>query len=154
MNQSESLVSNHSLPPPPPSPSPSLIVFLTLQQCVFLMSFTGNLIVIVVILKYLKLNTFSNRMVISLAVTDLGTGFASGSQLIYFLFPEIDNNKASCFIRYRIISIMTTASQSSLLFSTLDRLVAIYFPHRYGDIMKKSRGIFFIILAWSFAIVT
>lgn len=154
MNLSNSSLLDHSYPPQSTSPSPTVMLFLILQQCVFILSFSGNLIVIIVVLKYLKLNTFSNRMVVSLAVTDLCTGFASGSQLLYFLFPQMDQNKVSCFLRYRIVSIMTTASQSSLMFSTLDRFVAIHRPHHYQNIMTKPLGISFIILAWSFSIGT
>ena len=149
--------SNLSSEFPPLSPggySTALIVFLTLQQCVFVLSFSGNLVVIIVVLKYLKLNTFSNQMVVSLAVTDLCTGFSSGSQLLYILFPVMDQNKVSCFLRFRIVVTMTIASQLSLVFSTLDRLVAIHYPHKYSGIMTKSLGIFFIILAWSFALIT
>jgi hypothetical protein len=89
-----------------------------------------------------------------LAVTDLCTGFASGSQLFYFLFPEMDQNKVSCFLRYRIVTIATTASQSSLMFCTFDRFVAINYPHKHQKIMTNSLGLFFIILAWSFSIGT
>lgn len=155
MNVSDNSTGNQSFVPfPPEADTTALIVFLSLQQCVFILSFSGNLVVIIVVLKYLKLNTFSNQMVVSLAVTDLCTGFSSGSQLLYVLFPVMDQNKVSCFLRYRIVVTMTLASQLSLVFSTLDRLVAVYYPHKYGDIMTKSLGIFFIILAWSFAIIT
>ncbi|XP_052684899.1 uncharacterized protein LOC128164879 [Crassostrea angulata] len=140
MNVSDNSTGNQSsVPFPPEADTSALIVFLSLQQCVFILSFSGNLVVIIVVLKYLKLNTFSNQMVVSLAVTDLCTGFASGSQLLYVLFPVMDQNKVSCFLRYRIVVTMTLASQLSLVFSTLDRLTAWAFLNRVRPAFETSR---------------
>ncbi|KAK3091295.1 hypothetical protein FSP39_018718 [Pinctada imbricata] len=131
---------------------PTLIAFVTLQQLVFVLGCTGNLAVVVVFVKHLKLQSVSNRVVISLAVSDFLTGIAAGIQIFYFLIPSMNMNKNLCFLRYRIVSTTTITSQLHVWITTFDRYIAICHPHRYKNIMTDKLANILILSSWLYSL--
>lgn len=133
-----------------PTLTATLIVFITLQQAVFLLACLGNMIVIIIFVKFLKLKTATNKFVVNMSIADLFTGVTSGIQVLYFLLVSLNTNMVACFLRYQILCLMTVTSQVLVTFTTFDRFVAICFPHHYKNIMTRTVSSTFVITAWVF----
>lgn len=133
-----------------PTLTTTLIVFITLQQLVFLLATVGNVVVVVIFVKYLKLKTATNKFVVSMSVADLCTGVSAGVQILYFLVYSLNTNMVSCFLRFQILSWMTLTSQALVTFTTFDRFVAICFPHHHKNIMTKRVSTILVFVAWVF----
>ena len=132
---------------------PILIIFIVLQQLVFLFAVVGNGFVIVVFTKYLKLNSITNRFVVSLAAADFLAGVASGVQVFYFVYGALTENMVACILRFQFMAYLTTVSVVTVSFTTFDRFVAICFPHQYGEVFSKKFANTLIISAWVFSSV-
>ncbi|XP_062583092.1 kappa-type opioid receptor-like [Saccostrea cucullata] len=133
-----------------PPLSSKLVVFITLQQVVFVLACVGNIFVIIIFVKYLKLKTATNKFVVNMSIADLFTGFTSGIQVLYFLIISLNTNMALCFLRYQILSLVTITSQLLVTFTTFDRFVAICLPHHYKNLMTKRVSNILVIVAWLF----
>ena len=138
---------------PPLQFTPTLIVFITLQQITFVLACVGNSAVIFVSIKYITLKTISNRVVVSLAVSDFLTGIASGLQIFYFFFDSMNTNKVACFTRYRIVATTTIASLLHVTLTTFDRYVAICHPHDYKTVMSDKLANILIAFCWLYALL-
>ncbi|KAL3877282.1 hypothetical protein ACJMK2_035014 [Sinanodonta woodiana] len=129
------------------------IVFLILQSIVCILACFGNVIVIIVILKYLRWSSTINKFVINLAVADLFTGISSGSQVFYFIFPAFQRDFAACFLKYQIVTLMTLTSQLTVLFTTLDRYIAICHPHQHHSIITNTTVTLLIVTSWVYSFI-
>ena len=127
---------------------PILIVFIVLQQLVFLFAVVGNGFVIVVFTKYLKLNSITNRFVVSLAAADFLAGVASGVQVFYFVYGALTENMVACILRFQFMAYLTTVSVVTVSFTTFDRFVAICFPHQHGNLISNKVANVLVISAW------
>jgi hypothetical protein len=112
------------------------ITLLVLQALVFVMSCSGNAVVVIVIWKYLRRSAVTNRFIINLAVADMFTGLASLSKVWYTIVPDLNNNLYTCLLRYSVVMFMTLTSQLTVSFTTFDRYIAIFYPTRYVDKMN------------------
>ncbi|XP_069124992.1 mu-type opioid receptor-like [Argopecten irradians] len=132
---------------------PFLIIFIVLQQLVFVLSCFGNGVVIFIFTRYLHLKSFTNRFVVGLAIADFCTGLSVGSQIVYFLFPELNTDRVACFVRYQLVAFMTTASQLTVSFTTFDRYIAICHPHSYTKVVTNITANVLVTLPWIYALV-
>lgn len=137
-----------------PAFSTVLIVFISLQQLVFLLASLGNIFVIIIFVKYLKLKTATNKFVVSMSIADLCTGVSSGVQVFYFFILSLNTNIVACFLRYQVLSWMTITSQALVTFTTFDRFVAICFPHYHKHLVTKRVSSMLIITAWVFGAIS
>ncbi|OWF50891.1 mu-type opioid receptor-like [Mizuhopecten yessoensis] len=132
---------------------PFLILFIVLQQVVFSLSCFSNIVVIFIFTRYLHLRSFKNRFVVGLAAADFCTGVSVGSQIIYFLFPELNAVRVACFIRYQIVAFLTMTSQLTASFTTFDRYIAICHPHSYSKVVTNVTANILVTLPWVYALV-
>lgn len=132
---------------------PTVIVFIVLQQLVFVFACVGNGMVVFIFTRYLHLKSFTNRFVVSLATADFCTGISVGSQLLYFLSPSLNANKTACFVRYQIIACMTLTSQLTVALTTFDRYIAICHPHNYNKMMTNLSVNILVTVPWVYAII-
>ncbi|KAK3085361.1 hypothetical protein FSP39_002110 [Pinctada imbricata] len=129
---------------------PVLVVFFTLQQIVFALALVGNTIVILIFVKYLKLNTNMNIICVNMAVVDLIQGLGCGVQILYFFLRWLDNNKYTCLLKYTLISFPVTTSQKFMSLATFDRFLAVKFPFVYQKYM--TRKVTWLIVITSYVI--
>ena len=127
---------------------PMLIVFMTLQQIVFVLACLGNAMVIFVFVKYLKTKSNTNKFIISLAAADFLAGISSGTQILYFFYPGLSISMTSCFFRYQIVGFTATVSLVTVMFTTFDRYIAICHPHKYSTIMTDKNATVLCVSPW------
>ncbi|KAK3600888.1 hypothetical protein CHS0354_019239 [Potamilus streckersoni] len=129
------------------------IVFLILQSIICILACFGNVIVIIVILKYLRWSSTINKFVINLAVADLFTGISAGSQVLYFVVRTFQSDFAACLLRYQIVTLMTLTSQLTVLFTTFDRYLAICHPHKHPSIMANNTVNLLSAASWLYSFI-
>ncbi len=130
----------------------ALTVFLV---AIMIVAVFGNLIVCVVIYNTLSLRrVFTNRFIISLAVSDLMVAIL----LVPVKIDSALNNgslcksRALCHYYVTFDNISFVASITNLLVITADRLIAIVKPYRYQEIVTHKRARLMIIIVWLYAI--
>ena len=129
-----------------------LLVFMSLQQVIFVLACSGNLFVIFVIIKYLKLQDNSNVFVLNLAVADFLTGISSGMQVFYVIYPTLNSDLIWCMLRYQIIGAMTISSQVTVFLLSVDRLVAISYASLYDQFSTTKISVLSVLLPWTFSL--
>ena len=111
------------------------------------------MLVVIVIVKYIRQTSITNRFIVSLAVADMFTGLASASQVFYVFIPELNNHLYSCLLRFQIVTFMTLTSQLLVTFTTFDRYIAVCYPHSYKTVMTPKFANVLIAMAWIYAAV-
>ena len=130
-----------------------VIVFIALLLLVFIMAFIGNIFVIVIVVKYIRQRSITNRFIVSLAVADLFTGLAAASQILYLFIPELNRYLCACLLRYQVVTFMTLTSQLTVTFITFDRYIAVCHPHNYKKIMSQRSANLLIAVAWIYSFI-
>nr|ABG36516.1 G protein-coupled receptor [Perna canaliculus] len=125
-----------------------LIAFMALQQLVFVVSVVGNAIVLIVFIKYLRFKAYSNRFVVSLALSDLITGLATGLQMYFILYPTLSTSLFLCIARYEVIGYMASLQQVTVCLAAFDRYVAICHPHKYSKIVTRTTSNVMAVTPW------
>ena len=133
--------------------SAEAIAFIVLLIIVFIMSCGGNLFVVIVIVKYIRQTTVTNRFIVSLAVADMFTGLAAASQVFYVFIPEMNNHLISCLLRFQVVIFMTLTSQLLVTFTTFDRYIAVCYPHSYKTVMTPVFANVLIAVAWMYSAI-
>ncbi|XP_052059415.1 adenosine receptor A2b-like [Mytilus californianus] len=131
-----------------------LISFMILQQLIFVIAFIGNSLVIWIFFTRLKLKSTTNRFIVSLALADVLSGIVTGVQIFYFVYPGMNDNMVTCFLRYLSINYTTQVSQMTVMFTTFDRYVAICHPHHYVSVMTRKVAIILSLLPWVLSFVS
>ena len=149
MNVTESSVINGTIMDKGELPT-SAIVTMTLQLMSMVAIVTGNVLVLVAILKFRSLQDITGIFVANLALADLIIGITQPFQVAFFLFPEMERNKIACILRFEIILFACNASIYSLVCTVVDRFVAIAFPLRYPNIMTKKLALGLVSGIWIF----
>ncbi|XP_071131778.1 mu-type opioid receptor-like [Mytilus edulis] len=125
-----------------------LIVFLTLQQIVFVIACTGNFFVIYVVLRHMSLKDNSNIFVLNLAIADFFTGMSSGVQIVYVFHRHLNQNVVSCLLRFQVVGCMTIASHVNVFLLSMDRYIAICQQGLYQKILTKNLSSIIVTLPW------
>ena len=136
-------------PPRSVSYPPMLIAFMALQQVVFVVSVVGNVIVLVVFVKYLRFKSSANKFVVSLALADLISGLATGLQMYFILYPTLSTNLFLCIVRYEIIGYMITIQLVTVFLAALDRYTAICHPHKFSKIVTRTTSNIMSAAPWT-----
>lgn len=112
----------------------------------------GNLLVLVSVLTYKRLQTITNMFVASLAVADLMVGLITIP--MYAVFDmQIGNviyNKYLCLLRYAFVIDTCGSSVFNLTFVTAERYFAIFYPLRYRSLVTAHRARLVIALLWTY----
>ncbi|XP_041791204.1 trace amine-associated receptor 13c-like [Chelmon rostratus] len=141
------------IPPLNTSPvTPKDMFIKTLLCCITLLTVTLNLLVVISISHFRQLQTPTNLILLSLAVSDLLVGLAVMPSAIilqscWFL------DKISCTLLYLSSFILTSASVGNMVLISVDRYVAICYPLRYSSMITRSRVKICVSLCWISSVI-
>ena len=128
---------------------------LVLKPTVYAIAFLGNAVTLVAILRSPHLRTFTNALIISLAVADMLVGM---NGLIGFMLTEViflhKYNKSESIVFEFIVPATTDlpmmASILHLVALSVERSIAIFMPLRHRTIVGEKFMKIAIIIVWSF----
>ena len=121
---------------------------LAFQVIVMIVIVSGNVLVLVAVIRFRHLRDITGIFVANLATADLVTGLSLPFQMAFFLHPNMERNKVTCLLRYEVISFACNASAYSLLCTVLDRYIAIAHPFEYVRIMTEKVAYVLIVIIW------
>ena len=107
----------------------------------------GNSLVIVVIRRYTSLQTITNRLLFSLACSDVMAGLFVCWQSAFIFNPELDEDDTACVSRF-IQFQPSLCSIMHLLDIAIDRYLAVLHPLRYHHFMTVRVSNVMIALSW------
>nr|XP_046247886.1 trace amine-associated receptor 13c-like [Scatophagus argus] len=114
----------------PMSVTHKAMLIKTLLSCFCLLTVMLNLLVIISISHFRQLQTPTNLILLSLAVSDLLVGLAVMPATINSMQSCQYTDKISCVLWYLLAFILTSASVGSMVLIAVDRYVAICYPLR------------------------
>ncbi|KAK3090733.1 hypothetical protein FSP39_014152 [Pinctada imbricata] len=122
-----------------------LVTYVFISAC----GFTGNGLVIYVILRYAKMKTVTNMYILNLAVSDfmflIDLPLVSvTSWLKYWVFGE-----AMCKINFILYSITIFTSVFTLMTLSIDRYMAVCHPLTSQNYRQPIRALFVIMVIWT-----
>lgn len=134
------------------APSGDLPLFAKLtvafQVIIMVVIVSGNVLVLVAIIRFKHLRDITGIFVANLATADLVTGLSLPFQIAFFYHPHLERNKIACLLRYGVISFACNASAYSLLCTVLDRYIAIAHPFEYVRLMTDKVAYGLIAFIW------
>ena len=114
-----------------------------------------NFMVMAIIFSTQTLQSPSNILICSLAVTDFITGFVALPLYVISRVAEVTNYKEVFCLTWIISRVLTSwLSQVSLLnlaAISLDHVLAAHVGMRYRDIVTKKRSVLLVVILWLFA---
>jgi hypothetical protein len=124
-----------------------------ISMVLFLVIVTGNVMVILAIYSYKKLQTVTNCFVCSLAVSDLLVGLLTPFIILMTIYPDAELFRTSyqCIVPFAAFTALLLASITNLTAVTVDRYIAITHPFAYVDAVTKKRAKFIVGVCWSIA---
>ncbi|XP_076581931.1 trace amine-associated receptor 13c-like [Chaetodon auriga] len=135
------------------SVTPEAMFIKTLLSCIALLTVTLNLLVIISISHFRQLQTPTNLILLSLAMSDLLVGLTVMPPTIILLQSCWFQHKISCALVYLSSFIITSASVGSMVLISMDRYVAICYPLRYSSMVTPSRVQICVSLCWICSVV-
>lgn len=126
----------------------SVLLFLTLGSLIL----TGSLLVVVAVWRFPNLQTATNKLVVSLACSDLMVGTCLLFLSIYHIHKKLHLLKFWCVIRYVPITISLIASTLNLFFISCDRFIVLTRPLHYPLIVTPRRINSVVCFTWVFSI--
>lgn len=128
----------------------------TVLTCVFnglTLPFTliANILVFVAVLRKLELRTVHNTSILFLAATDLLVALIAQSSFIVYQGSKLQEHAFSCEALATYTStvfICAGLSILTLIFITLERYFAIFYPFKYQHLVTTERTIFLIVVVW------
>ncbi|XP_041791196.1 trace amine-associated receptor 13c-like [Chelmon rostratus] len=132
--------------------TPKDMFIKTLLSCITLLTVTLNLLVIISISHFRQLQTPTNLILLSLAVSDLLVGLAVMPSAI-ILQSCWFQGKISCAFSSLLGFILTSASVGNMVLISVDRYVAICYPLRYSSMITPSRVQICVSLCWSYSAI-
>ena len=124
------------------------ILFIILSACVIF----GNTLVIVSILKFQRLKTLTNRLVLSLAVADFTAGILIFYQSCFSWFPQLESSPVACLFRF-LNAQPSLCSAMHLVSIAVDRYIAVLHPLRYNEFVTPKVVNILVSVAWATSIV-
>ncbi|XP_041791199.1 trace amine-associated receptor 13c-like [Chelmon rostratus] len=132
--------------------TPKDMFIKTLLCCITLLTVTLNLLVIISISHFRQLQTPTNLILLSLAVSDLLVGLEAMPSAI-ILQSCWFQGKISCALLYLSSFILTSASVGNMVLISVDRYVAICYPLRYSSMLTPSRVKICVSLCWISSVI-
>uniref|UniRef100_A0A673AZK0 G-protein coupled receptors family 1 profile domain-containing protein n=1 Tax=Sphaeramia orbicularis TaxID=375764 RepID=A0A673AZK0_9TELE len=124
----------------------SILIYIVLS-CIALFTTALNLLVIISISHYKQLQTPTNLLLLSLAVSDFFVGLLMSFQIAF-----IDGcwylSDLTCIITYVLDYIITSASIGTMVLISIDRYVAICDPLHYSTKVSPKRVKLCVFLCW------
>ncbi|XP_070816970.1 trace amine-associated receptor 13c-like [Chaetodon trifascialis] len=135
------------------SVTPEAMFIKTLLSCIALLTVTLNLLVIISISHFRQLQTPTNLILLSLAVSDLLVGLTVMPFAIILLQSCGFQGKISCALSYLSGFILTSASVGNMVLISMDRYVAICYPLHYSSMVTPSRVKTCMSLCWICSVI-
>ncbi|XP_076581915.1 trace amine-associated receptor 13c-like [Chaetodon auriga] len=135
------------------SVTPEAMFIKTLLSCITLLTVTLNLLVIISISHFRQLQTPTNLILLSLAVSDLLMGLTVMPYAIILLQSCWFQHKISCALMFLSCFILTSASVGNMVLISMDRYVAICYPLRYSSMVTPSRVQICVSLCWTCSVI-
>ncbi|XP_070816962.1 trace amine-associated receptor 13c-like [Chaetodon trifascialis] len=133
--------------------TPEVMFIKTLLSCITLLTVTLNLLVIISISHFRQLQTPTNLILLSLAVSDLLVGLTVMPPTITMLQSCWFQHKISCALMYLSSFILTSASIGNMVLISMDRYVAICYPLHYSSMVTPSRVKTCVSLCWTCSVI-
>ncbi|KAK2149114.1 hypothetical protein LSH36_467g04063 [Paralvinella palmiformis] len=128
------------------------IVVVIGELIIMVISLFGNALVIAAVHRYRRLRNTTNKLVCSLALSDIGVGLCFPFLILFNLLPQIKEHRMACIFRYQLIICMVSISQFTLVLVSVDRFVAIHFPLRYHALLSRNRVTAMIVSVWIYSV--
>ena len=129
------------------------VVVVAGEMIIMIVTLFGNALVIAAIHRFPKLRNTTNKLVYSLALSDIGVGLCLPFLILFNLSPQLKEHKMACIFRYQLIIAMASLSQFTLVLVSVDRFVAIQFPLRYHALLSRRRISAMIAFVWVYSIL-
>ena len=117
----------------------------------------SNVLVFFAVRRKSSLRPPSKRLLLSLILTDVGTGTLTQPQFAAILIARTTNSPhARCFLLksfHFTLSVFTSASLYTMASISVDRFVALFSPLRYREIVTAKRASISIIASWSLSLL-
>ncbi|XP_074659457.1 beta-2 adrenergic receptor-like [Tubulanus polymorphus] len=128
-------------------------VIVAVVTILFFAIVVGNSLVIFAFVKFPRLRTVTNLVVLSLAVSDLIMGFSMPFTIFLSVFPhsKLFSTVYQCLLPFCVMAAVSFASITNMYIVTVDRYWAICYPFRYTAVMTKRRATAAISGAWCFS---
>ena len=123
-------------------------IHLITEVIIYIIAFTGNLLTLIVVYRFLKLRKTNNVTIISLAVSDMLVGFI-GLTIKTVIFYS--SNLFEIFNLFYNICIYSSFIHVVVLI--VDRSIAIFLPLRYVAIVNKTFLKIILTVTWLLAVV-
>ncbi|XP_064647984.1 adenosine receptor A1-like [Lineus longissimus] len=129
-------------------------IIVAISVILFVVIVTGNIMVILAIFLYKKLQTVTNCFVSSLAFSDLLVGLFAPFLILSTTYPDCELFRSSyqCIVPFAGFTMLLHASISNLTAVTYDRFIAIAYPFAYQEFMTKKRAKCIIGVCWAIAV--
>ncbi|KAL3284203.1 hypothetical protein HHI36_018367 [Cryptolaemus montrouzieri] len=135
------------------APYTGSILWLLVYSLIIVVSIVGNILTIIAILTTRKLRSlYSNRFVLSLAVSDLLVGCSIPYHMLPYYYLDMSKNKVPCLLRFMLIAFACSSSIHNLLLVAADRYVAIVHPLDYSRCMTRRVSWILLACVWTFAL--
>uniref|UniRef100_A0A3Q0RY34 G-protein coupled receptors family 1 profile domain-containing protein n=1 Tax=Amphilophus citrinellus TaxID=61819 RepID=A0A3Q0RY34_AMPCI len=132
---------------------PHTAVIFVLLSFVSIMTVALNLLVIISISHFRQLQTATNLLILSLAVSDLLVGFLLMPVEIIYTEACWFLGDILCTLYYVVDYIITSASVASMVLISLDRYIAICDPLRYHSKVTKRTAQIYVCLCWVCSVI-
>ncbi len=128
------------------------LAYTVVELLVALLSIVGNLLVIIVFIRYKRLRITTNYYIISLSVADLLVGLVAIPAAIA-TEVGLPRNFRGCLFMNSILMLLCSGSILSLVAVTVDRYWCILHPLTYSQRMTRVNALLIIVLSWLLAAV-
>uniref|UniRef100_G3N7I8 G-protein coupled receptors family 1 profile domain-containing protein n=1 Tax=Gasterosteus aculeatus TaxID=69293 RepID=G3N7I8_GASAC len=129
----------------------TMLIYILLSS-ISLLTVALNLLVIISISHFKQLQTPTNLLLLSLAVSDFFVGL-----IMIFQIMIIDGcwllGDLMCSLWLILLSIITSSSVGTMVLISVDRYVAICYPLHYFTVVKPVRIQVCVCLCWMFAVL-
>ncbi|CAH1367208.1 unnamed protein product [Tenebrio molitor] len=90
----------------------------------------------------------ANQFISSLAVSDLLVGMSIPYHMCFYLMESFGHNRATCLVRFVLVTFACSSSILNLFFIATDRYAAVVHPLKYNRYMTRRTSILLISFVW------
>ena len=114
----------------------------------------GNILVLVAVVRFRRLRTCMNILIMNLAISDLLVGCPTGPLYAsIYIYPDLAGNKWLCLLKCASVTLSFSCSLISLCFISIERYLVVFFPLHYNTWVTKRRIKIAIVALWCYAIL-